>query len=104
MSDSENPGDGREDAGTVNGPQIDADELLEALEAPEPGSFEYYRAEHPEAGPRLWRFLADAYRDNGGRSEMSLDEVQAATPGAQVNRARRMIAAELGRTFQFEQR
>lgn len=101
MSGSENPGGGREDGGTVNGPQIDAGEPSEALE---PGSFEYYRAEHPEAGPRLWRFLADAYRDNGGRSEMSLDEVQAASPGGEVNRARRMIAAELGRTFQFEER
>lgn len=101
MSGPDSPvGDG-EDAGAVNGPQIDADEPSEALE---PGSFEYYRAEHPEAGPRLWQFLADAYRDNGGRSEMSLDEVQAATPGGEVNRARRMIAAELGQTFQFEQR
>lgn len=101
MRGPDSPVGGREDAGAVGGAQIDADEPSEALE---PGSFEYYRAEHPEAGPRLWQFLSDVYRDNGGRSEMSLDEVQAATPGGEVNRARRLIAAELGRTFQFEER
>lgn len=95
------PGTGGE---ASEGPQIDAGEVPAASQTLTVGSFEYYRALHPEAGPRMWQFLADCYAENGGEQTLAQVQADADRAGGGADRAHRAIVAELGRVFTFEER
>lgn len=98
-------GEASEGPDGLEGPQIDAGEVPAASQTLTVGSFEYYRALHSEAGPRMWQFLADCYADNGGEQTLAQVQDDADRVGGRPGRAHRAIVAELAADgFRFETR
>lgn len=97
-------GEASEGPDGLEGQQIDGMETPAASQTLIVGSVEYYRALHPEGGPRLWRFLADCYAENGGEQTLAQVQADADRAGGGADRAHRAIVAELGRVFTFEER
>ncbi|QCV95725.1 hypothetical protein [Acidipropionibacterium acidipropionici] len=101
----ETGGEASEGPDGLEGPQIDAGEVPGASQSLIVGSFEYYRALHPEAGPRMWQFLADCYADNGGEQTLAQVQDDADRVGGRPGRAHRAIVDALAADgFRFETR